>query len=277
MSATPGRSQASSHHNPQGEGTPAGIRLSVVSHQQVALANRFLADLQGLGSVTELVFTHNLPESGLRLPEGIPARELTNAQPLGFAGNHNQAFEGNEQTFYCVANPDIRLIGDPFPGLLACMQDPRVGVVAPLVLSPAGRPEDNARHFPTPWNLGRKLLGQDDGRYHLQPTERSDPQDVEWVAGMFLLFRAAAFRDVGGFDAKFHLYYEDVDICARLWKSGWKVVCDPGVTVIHEAQRASRRNPRYMRWHAASMARYFVKHLGRLQRPDQTGGAPLGR
>jgi N-acetylglucosaminyl-diphospho-decaprenol L-rhamnosyltransferase len=84
------------------------------------------------------------------------------------------------------------------------------------------------------------------------------------VAGMFLLFRAEAFRDVGGFDAKFHLYYEDVDICARLWKSGWKVMCDPGVTVVHEAQRASRHNFRYMRWHAASMARYFGKHLGRL-------------
>jgi GT2 family glycosyltransferase len=181
---------------------------------------------------------------------------------LGFAGNHNQAFEGCAQPFYCVANPDIRLLANPFPGLLAAMQDPTVGLVAPLVLSPAGQPEDNARRFPTPWNLTLKLAGVDDGRYHLAPQSTARP--VEWVAGMFLLFRTEAFRDVGGFDAKFHLYYEDVDICARLWKSGWKVMCDPGVTVVHEAQRASRHNFRYMRWHAASMARYFGKHLGRL-------------
>jgi hypothetical protein len=240
------------------------MRLSLVSHGQAALANHFLRDLERTHEVAELVVTENLPDSGLVMPTHLPVRHLQNPSPMGFAGNHNQAFEGCESPFFCVANPDIRLLSNPFPGLLAAMQDPRVGLVAPLVLSPAGHPEDNARRFPTPWNLGRKLLGGDDGRYHLQPGKALSPQPVEWVAGMFLLFRSEAFRDVGGFDAKFHLYYEDVDICARLWKSGWKVVCDPGVTVVHEAQRASRHNPRYMSWHAASMARYFFKHLGRL-------------
>jgi GT2 family glycosyltransferase len=240
------------------------MRLSLVSHGQAALANHFLRDLERTHEVAELVVTENLPDSGLVMPTHLPVRHLQNPSPMGFAGNHNQAFEGCESPFFCVANPDIRLLSNPFPGLLAAMQDPRVGLVAPLVLSPAGHPEDNARRFPTPWNLGRKLLGGDDGRYHLQPGKALSPQPVEWVAGMFLLFRSEAFRDVGGFDAKFHLYYEDVDICARLWKSGWKVMCDPGVTVVHEAQRASRHNPRYMSWHAASMARYFFKHLGRL-------------
>lgn len=240
------------------------MRLSLVSHGQAALANHFLRDLERTHEVAELVVTENLPDSGLVMPPHLPVRHLQNPSPMGFAGNHNQAFEGCESPFFCVANPDIRLLSNPFPGLLAAMQDPRVGLVAPLVLSPAGYPEDNARRFPTPWNLGRKLLGGEDGRYHLQPGKALSPQPVEWVAGMFLLFRSEAFRDVGGFDAKFHLYYEDVDICARLWKSGWKVVCDPGVTVVHEAQRASRHNPRYMSWHAASMARYFFKHLGRL-------------
>ena len=240
------------------------LRLSVVSHQQVQLANHFLADLDAVQGIDELVFTENVPQGGVVLPAHIPGRLISNSNPLGFAGNHNQAFEGCDRTFFCVANPDLRLIENPFPRLLECFKDPTVGVVAPLVLNPAGTPEDNARHFPTPWNLGRKLLGLEDGRYHFQASPKPSAREIEWAAGMFLLFRADAFRDVGGFDAKFHLYYEDVDICARLWKAGWKVVCDPGVTVVHEAQRASRHNPRYMRWHAASMARYFFKHLGRL-------------
>lgn len=246
------------------------MRLSLVSHRQASLANHFLRDLERTHEVTELVVTENVPDTGLVLPNHLPVRRLQNPSPMGFAGNHNQAFEDCDQSFFCVANPDIRLLSNPFPGLLAAMQDPGVGLVAPLVLCPAGDPEDNARRFPTPWNLGRKLLGGDDGRYHLQPSQTLAPQPVEWVAGMFLLFRSEAFRDVGGFDAKFHLYYEDVDICARLWKSGWKVMCDPGVTVVHEAQRASRRNPRYMSWHAASMARYFFKHLGRLPAAHST-------
>lgn len=240
------------------------IRLSMVSHGQARLANQLLHDLALTTEVNELALTENIPDSALFIPPGLPVEVHRNPSPKGFAGNHNQAFEGCKQSFYCVSNPDIRLLSNPFPGLLAAMQDPTVGLVAPLVLSPAGLPEDNARRFPTPWNLTLKLAGLDDGRYHLPPQPSPVPRPVEWVAGMFLLFRAEAFRDVGGFDAKFHLYYEDVDVCARLWNSGWKVMCDPGITVVHEAQRASRHDFQYMRWHAASMARYFRKHLGRL-------------
>ena len=240
------------------------IRLSMVSHGQARLANQFLKDLALSTEVNELTLTENIPDSALLVPPGLPVEVHRNHSPKGFAVNHNQAFEGCEQSFFCVSNPDIRLPTNPFPGLLAAMQDPTVGLVAPLVLSPAGMPEDNARRFPTPWSLTLKLAGLDDGRYHLTPQPGSVPRPVEWVAGMFLLFRTEAFRDVGGFDAKFHLYYEDVDVCARLWNSGWKVMCDPGITVVHEAQRASRHDFQYMRWHAASMARYFRKHLGRL-------------
>lgn len=46
------------------------------------------------------------------------------------------------------------------------------------------------------------------------------PVDADWVAGMFMLFRREAFRAVGGFDRAYLLYYEDVDICERLWRSG---------------------------------------------------------
>lgn len=250
------------------------LRLSVVSHGQAGLTRLFLQDLQQVPQVDQLVITENIPDEPLPAPAHMPVIRHVNALPMGFAGNHNQAFQGCEQEFFCVANPDIRLDANPFPSLLAAMSDPTVGVVAPLVLSPAGLPEDNARRFPTPANLAIKLMGLDDGRYHLQPSPTLAPRPVEWAAGMFLLFRSQAFRDVGGFDAKFHLYYEDVDICARLWKSGWKVMCDPGVTVIHHAQRASRHKPRYMSWHAASMARYFFKHLGRLPSTSRHSDRP---
>jgi GT2 family glycosyltransferase len=66
---------------------------------------------------------------------------------------------------------------------------------------------------------------------------------VDWVAGMFLLIRTEAFRALGGFDEGFHLYYEDVDFCARAWKAGWKVQVHPEVSVIHDAQRAEPAQP----------------------------------
>jgi N-acetylglucosaminyl-diphospho-decaprenol L-rhamnosyltransferase len=246
------------------------IDVSIVSHGQGHLASQLLQDMQALGcALARVHLTHNLPDLA-PLPQGVSRFSAqTNPRPLGFAGNHNQAFAGSREDFLCVVNPDIRLDSDPFPALLRCMEDPRVGLAAPVVYSPAGTVEDSMRRFPTPLHLARKGLGLDDGSYRIEASVSAAPRPVEWVAGMFMLFRAEAFRDVGGFDDKFHLYYEDVDMCARLWKRGWKVVGCPQASVVHHAQRASRHNIRYMAWHASSMARYFLKHLGRLPRlPD---------
>ncbi|MEX1056217.1 MAG: glycosyltransferase family 2 protein, partial [Natronospirillum sp.] len=240
------------------------VQVSVVSHGQMHLARLLLNDLASLGNPPAVRLTSNLPEQPADALDGLNGVHTINPHPKGFGSNHNQAFKTCTAPFFNVVNPDVRLQINPFPALLRHMQDPRVGLVAPIVLSPDGQVEDNARRFPTLASLVRKAIGRDDGRY--DPTEPSLKEGfpVEWVAGMFMLFRSEAFRKVGGFDDKFHLYYEDVDVCARLWTAGWKVVLVPTVSVVHAAQRASRNNPQHMVWHAASMARYFSKHLGRL-------------
>jgi N-acetylglucosaminyl-diphospho-decaprenol L-rhamnosyltransferase len=106
------------------------------------------------------------------------------------------------------------------------------------------------------------MLGGGGGRYSFEVGDETF--DADWVAGMFMLFRADDYRALGGFDEGFFLYYEDVDICARLWKAGRPVLACPKAQVIHDARRASRQNLRYMRWHAGSMARYLGKHWLRL-------------
>src|SRR5690606_29874744 len=104
-------------------------------------------------------------------------------------------------------------------------------------------------------SLIAKALGLKDGRYAVRA---DDPSFFpEWVAGMFMLFRSDAYARLGGFDEKFFLYYEDVDICARIWRQGMKIIACPSATVTHDARRDSRKKLRYMYWHLKSMARYF--------------------
>lgn len=237
------------------------VVLSVVSHAQDHLVNQLLDDIAVHASQPSLLVTHNLPGGQVQHHGLTDIRFIENPVAQGFGENHNAAFKYCDQQFFCVINPDIRFAVDPFPAILACFDDPKVGVVAPRVLSPEGYVEDSARAFPTPVGLLSKMLRISNGAYHI---EGNKPVPVEWVAGMFMVFRAEAFRDVGGFDEDFFLYYEDVDICTRLWKSGWTVIQHPGVSVIHDAQRTSRRNLRYMKWHITSMLRYFWKHIGRL-------------
>jgi GT2 family glycosyltransferase len=227
------------------------------------MVGHLVAKLQSFPEVGQVILTRNIPDI-----DGVAEAQKTliiqNTNPKGFGANHNAAFAHATAPYFCVLNPDIELPDNPFPALLAALNGTGASLLAPSVVNSAGCPEDSARHFPTMGQLATKLLGGHDGRYALQPTNGQTL--VDWVAGMFMLFRAQDFKAIGGFDAKFFLYYEDVDICIRLWKAGYQVIACPQVQVVHDARRASRKNWRFMKWHAASMARYFWKHWGRLPR-----------
>ena len=241
------------------------VIVSIVSHGQGKLVSALLEDLAHCSSVSAIIITQNIPEADIACPESLRSRVhlICNDQPRGFAANHNQAFHYCDASLFAVLNPDIRLNADPFPKLNAAIALYNAGVIAPAVRNPKASLEDSARHFPTLIQLFAKLLGLGDGRIAIHG---QTPLLVDWTAGMFMVFRADAFRAIQGFDEGFFLYYEDVDICARLWKAGLSVVLHPGVSVVHAAQRASRRNLQYMMWHMFSMVRYFYKHAWRLPR-----------
>ena len=248
------------------------ITVSIVSHGQSTLVEQLLADLVRLdmSMVTEVLVTLNIPEDISLKPSDYPypVRILRNTAPRGFGANHNAVFRQAEGEWFCVMNPDIRLVDNPFPILIEEGARDSAGVIAPMVVTPSGMIEDSVRRFPVLTSLAAKLFGYGDGRYLFAAGD--DTFAADWVAGMFMLFRTEDFRAVGGFDEGFFLYYEDVDICARLWKSGRSVLACPKARVIHDAQRSSHRNLRYMKWHAISLARYFWKHWGRLpQTPEQ--------
>lgn len=244
---------------------PQHITVSVVSHGQGQLVAGLLEDLACCPNISSVILTQNIPEDEIICPTSLQPhlRVIRNEHLRGFAANHNQAFKFCQTSIFAVLNPDIRLMADPFPQLIQALEISSGGVVAPLVRNPSGDLEDSARSFPTPLRLLCKLVGLDDGRILI---EGVTPQDVDWTAGMFLLFPASVYSELQGFDEGFFLYYEDVDICARIWASGRRVILHPGVTVIHAAQRASRRKLRYMKWHCSSLLRYLVKYAWRLPR-----------
>ena len=222
--------------------------------------NCFLEDLNRLcARHVCVIVTENVPDSvALAIDRlAFPVRVLGNSKVKGFGANHNAAFAHCTTPFYCVANPDIRLERDPFPALRETLADFGTGVVGPLVRSPAGAIEDSARRFPTFASLFQKLYRAPAGPDY---AAEGNAIEVDWVAGMFMLFRSDAYRAVGGFDERFFLYYEDVDICRRLRSRGFATVFHPGVSVIHDARRASRRHPRLMAIHAASAMRYLTRN-----------------
>ncbi len=249
--------------------TNADVTVSLVSHGHGQMLADILGDLAGIPQVAKIILTLNVPEPLPAIPANLDQKltVVSNSIPKGFGANHNAAFARCDTPFFCVLNPDIRLQMNPFPSLLAALALRDSALAAPLVVNSKGAVEDSLRHFPTIFSLAKKVLGVNDGRYCYPPGSDSFP--VDWVGGMFMLFESSFYRRLNGFDEGFFLYYEDVDICVRLWTAGGIVLACPGAVVIHDARRTSHRRVRYLLWHIHSMMRYFAKHWMRLPKTSK--------
>lgn len=225
------------------------LSISIVSHHHGPFVERLLADLAALpGEPHELLLTLNHPDEPTpRLPDGVPVTIIRPDRPRGFGANHNEAFRHSSGAYFCVLNPDTRLLDDPFPTLIASLErDPNLGVVAPLVVDSQGKVQDSVRRFPTPIALLRR---------HLLHPGRCDGSD--WVAGICMLFRREVYHRIGGFDERYFLYLEDADLCLRLRRAGYGVRCEPQSVIRHDAQRSSHGQPRYLAWHLHSLLRFW--------------------
>lgn len=240
------------------------LSISIVSHAQAALAATLLGDLASLdASGTEILVTINVPEREDELLEAAQrcrakVRFLRNASRMGFGANHNAAFRQAQGRFFAVLNPDLRIGRDPFPTLVSLAGNGAVGVAAPVVRSPGGDLENSARRFPTPLSIAFKLITR---RMHPEYPITGSVLHPDWVAGMFMLFRREAYESIGGFDERYFLYYEDVDICWRLRRAGLDVVQATTVEVTHAARRDSHRRISYLAHHVRGMSRFFSRRL----------------
>ena len=240
------------------------VSVSVVSHGQIDLVTMLLRDIEQhcQGDSIEFILTLNFDEF-LPFDPGsffFPVKIIRNSKLKGFSVNHNAAFRMARGDYFCVVNPDIRFDVSPFSTLLNCFDDPHIGVVAPLVLGPSGEVEDSTRMFPTPRKILKKAFTRIQERDYPLGQNHSDP---DWVGGMFMLFRRAVFEQLGGFDERYYLYYEDVDICARLKLASYRAVLCPTSPIVHHARRNSHQSMKYLRWHLSSMLRFFTSSVYR--------------
>lgn len=236
--------------------------ISIVSHQQFLLVEKLLSDLslRCSQSICDVILTINVEEP---VPDvsvyNFPVKIIKNNIPQGFGTNHNAAFKLAQGDFFCVLNPDIRLTMNPFPVLLEFACQPDVGVIAPRVVNNSGQREDSERSFPTPWELMKKIAGGKSAIW----SDAHPVSSPDWIAGMFMLFPRSVFEELHGFDERYFLYYEDVDLCARLALAGYKRLVCSDVTVVHDARRSSHANLRYAAMHLKSIVRFFSSDVYR--------------
>jgi hypothetical protein len=247
------------------------VSAVVVSHGHAGDLERLLPAL--LPQVDETVVVANIAGSVGETPEGI--RVLENRRPLPLAANVNLGIGATRGEYVLNVNPDAL----PEPGAVAALvgfadAHPGAGIVGPQMRWPDGTWQPSRRRFPTVGGtivrrtpLRRLRPPYETQRRHYQLDERpTEPVEADWMLGAFLLQRRRMLEEIGGWDAGFRHYCEDIDLCYRAMRAGWERWFVPDAVVVHDyaAVIDKRFLSRHTLWHLGGMARFVRKHPERL-------------
>jgi N-acetylglucosaminyl-diphospho-decaprenol L-rhamnosyltransferase len=235
------------------------ITVSIVSHDQRLLIENLLKDLVTFEEINKLIITVNIPENKYNIPSLLNEKIqfIYNDFKKGFGGNHNYAFKHCQTELFCVLNPDLRFEQNPFPKMINALEINNLNLVAPIVHNTKQEIEDSFREYLTPARLFARYLKI--GKYN--PKAINGVIYPDWIAGMIMLFQSNMFRELGGFDERYFMYCEDMDICKRANKASYKTGVLESCRVIHDARRTSRKKIKYLFWHISSLTKFWKKSL----------------
>jgi GT2 family glycosyltransferase len=247
------------------------VSAVVVSHDHADELARSLPAL--VEQVDETVVVANTTGSAADVPDGV--RVLENPRPLSLAANVNLGIAATTGEYVLNANPDAIAEPGAVSALVAHADaHKRCGIAGPQMRWPDGSWQPSRRRFPTVRGtivrrtpLRRLRAPYETQREHYELDEQpTEPVEVDWMLGAFLLMRRTMLDEIGGWDAGYRHYCEDIDLCYRAAQAGWQRWYVPMAVVTHAYAAVIDRRflSRHTLWHARGMARFVRKHPERL-------------
>lgn len=158
---------------------------------------------------------------------------IENKDNTGFSKGYNPALKKIRTEFVLLLNPDCILRKGVIKKILEDFGDETIGAASCKIILPDGKVDLTAhRGFPTPWASLLYVLGND-SLYHLTNQLTDRIHEVDAIAGAFFMTKKSTLEKVGFLDERFFLYGEDIDLCLRIKKAGFKIIYDPSVEITH--------------------------------------------
>ena len=180
----------------------------------------------------------------------------------GFGAGHNLLAGKTKATYLLILNPDLLLIEEhSIERLLRTFKQTGAAVVGPRLLTPRSA-KDIYLKSPPADQLKQQLW--DHGTHYLEPNPyyvHNDLTEVAWVSGAVLLISRQEFLDIGGFDEKFFLYYEEIDLCRQLRKKQQRIMYDPNIQILHYGSAVAKKFSLHM---LKSLLHFELKSLRQL-------------
>jgi len=247
--------------------SPAAV---VVNHDAGDLLLECVTSLRAEG-VSELVVVDNASSDGSSerleaVDDGV--RVVRTGRNLGYGAGANRGLAVVEAELVLVANPDVVVHQGAVAALAAALEaDPSLGVAGPQILDADGTRYPSARRFPS-WvdAAGHVVLGawapgnRFSRRYRMDDIDLVGSCEVDWVSGACFMARRSTLDELHGFDERYFMYLEDVDLCFRARRLGYGVSYVPAATVTHVQGHSTARRPlRMLAEHHRSALRFAAQ------------------
>ncbi|WP_165003184.1 MULTISPECIES: glycosyltransferase family 2 protein [unclassified Enterococcus] len=187
----------------------------------------------------------------------------------GFGYGHNQNLLHSQYQYAVIFNPDILVSEQTVIDLVALLQEhPECAMLAPKILNEDGSVQhlirerldvfDYMLRF-VPFQGVKKRFDKRLAKFECRYLPEDRATYVRMISGSFMVTDVAKFKEVGGFDERFFMYFEDNDLCMKIEKAGYKLLYTPLFSVVHLYGKGAHRNFKLFRVFLASMAKFFHK------------------
>ncbi len=216
----------------------------IVNFNTVGLLREAIGRLQNAATLLSLkiaiVDNASADDSVTLIRREFPACHLiVNASNVGFGRANNQALDLVEGRYVLLLNTDAFVSEETLYKTITYMDShPRCGILGVKLVGRDGALQPSARYFPTPWNLFLARTGLNRLLSGVRMVDDMDwdhasARQCDWVPGCYFLVRKSVIDQIGLFDPRYFLYYEEIDHCLAARRAGWEVTFFADTTVVH--------------------------------------------
>jgi len=241
------------------------LSIIIVNYRSEQSLKRCIASIYNyLNFDFEIIVVNNDSREKLQniIKEFSEVKIIQNERNLGFGKAVNLGAEKAEGSYLFLLNPDARLVdGKLRDALEISRRNEKIAVIGPRIINKEGQTQEWICGFETSFlDLIRNNLGASRSR---KIWNRPKKIFVHWVSGVAMIIDKKIFKDLGGFDEKFFMYFEDLDLCKRIKNCGKKILYFPELEIFHESGGSAENKQQQKKYYYESQEAYFKKHFGK--------------
>lgn len=218
-----------------------------------------------------IVVNNDAPEALHRVERYLTGVAIVQStRNIGMGAGNNLGFAQASGTYFLVINPDVVILPNAIEAMVEWFEHhPRTSVVGPKLLNPDRSLQYSTYTFPQSWKdffipvlrrtpFGRSAIGQRVlNRYLMKAWDHFETSSVDWVLGAAMMIRKSYISTFGGFDPRYFLYNEDMDLCMQVRQNGFEVSYIADAQMIHYLERLSAEKV----WYRGLLTRHAWIHI----------------